>query len=490
MCPRIPLFVLAISLLGCVTSALAQEPAKPNILWIVSDDLGAELGCYGDPLVKTPNLDKLAAEGLRFERAYSSSPVCSASRSAIITGMYQTSIGAHHHRTMKLEPLPNGVKTVPQLLAEEAGYRTLNIKGMGANGKLDFNFEFDEEQWLPSAEPEALAEEGEPFFAQVNFFEPHRKFVEVEDGVDPNEVELPPYYPDYEIVREDWARYLDSVEVADEKTGALLDFLEKEGLAENTVVFFFGDHGRPHLRGKQWLYEGGIHTPLIVRWPGKIQPGEVRDDLTSLIDVAATTLNIAGVELPEGLEGQPFLGPNLPEPREFVFAARDRCGDAPDRVRAVITKRYKYIRNYIPELPYYNTSRYKSMGYPVLALMKDMAKEGTLTPDQARFFADDRPAEELYDLQADPHEIKNLAANPEYEGVLTQMQGAMDSWVVETGDMGANPEPLELRQAAEASSYKAFTRRGWEPDEWDEKVIEIRKELGIDVSDIHKDSDK
>lgn len=471
---------LLLAVLALLTSlATAQE--HPNIIWIVADDLGPELGCYGDTVVRTPRLDQLAAEGLRFTQAFSTSPVCSASRSAFITGMYQTSIGAHHHRTMKLEPLPEGVKSVPQRLQEEAGYRTLNIKGgLGANGKLDFNFEFDADQWMPTAKPEAMTEGDAPFFAQFNFHEPHRKFVDQEDGVDPTAVQLPPYYPDHPITREDWAQYLDSVEVADAKTGAVLDWLEEQGLAETTVVFFFGDHGRPHLRGKQWLYEGGIHVPLLVRWPGQIEAGKVSEDLTSLIDVAATSLHLAGLALPDSLEGQPFLGSDLPAPRDHIIAARDRCGDAPDRIRAVRTDRFKYIRNYIPELPYYNTSRYKSMGYPVLQLMKDLQKEGKLTPPQALFFADSRPEEELYDLENDPHEIHNLAKDPEYATKLAELRQIEQNWVETSGDQGAIPEPRELWEAANASSRKSFERRGFQPDEWDEKVQEIRKELGIE----------
>ncbi len=470
---------LLFTALALLTSAASAQD-RPNILWIVADDLGPELGCYGDTVVRTPRLDQLAAEGLRFTQAFSTSPVCSASRSAFITGMYQTSIGAHHHRTMKLEPLPEGVKSVPQRLQEEAGYRTLNIKGLGANGKLDFNFEFDADQWMPTAKPEAMTEGDAPFFAQLNFHEPHRKFVDQEDGIDPAAVQIPPYYPGHPITREDWAQYLDSVEVADAKTGAVLDWLKEQGLAENTVVFFFGDHGRPHVRGKQWLYEGGIRVPLIVRWPGQIEGGKVSEDLTSLIDVAATSLHLAGLALPKSLEGQPFLGPDLPASRDHIIAARDRCGDAPDRIRAVRTDRFKYIRNYIPELPYYNTSRYKSMGYPVLQLMKDLQKEGKLTPAQALFFADSRPEEELYDLENDPHEIHNLAKDPEYATKLAELRQIEQNWVETSGDQGAIPEPRELWDAANASSRKSFERRGFVPDEWDETVQEIRKELGIE----------
>ncbi len=422
----------AVLCLGAAGAIGADDP-RPNILWIIGEDLSPELGCYGDKLVRSPNLDRFASEGVRFTEAFTTAPVCSASRSGFMTGMYQTSIGAHNHRSHRRDGyrLPEGVHVITHYF-RQAGYFTANIRtaapGVKGTGKTDFNFNvekpFDGTDWNQRGP-------GQPFFAQVNFPETHRNFKRAkENPVDPDKVKLPPYYPDHPIAREDWALYLDTVNYLDTKVGAVLKRLDDEGLAENTIVAFFGDHGRAHMRGKQWLYDGGIRVPLIVRFPKKFrtqrcrEPGRVCNCLASAIDISASSLAWAGIAIPPKMEGRPLLSAGGKK-REFIVAARDRCDETADRIRCVRTKRYKYIRNFHPERPYTQQNRYKERQYPVLQLLKDLHAEGKLTPEQELFMAPRRPAEELYDLQADPHEVKNLANSPEHQAVLKDMRAKL-----------------------------------------------------------------
>ena len=450
--------------------AASGEKRPPNIVWLISDDLCPDLGCYGNDLVNTPHLDRLAAEGARYTNAFTCAAVCSPSRSAWMTGMYQTSIGCHNHRTIGKQPLPGGVQPFTQYL-QGAGYVTIAVKGMGARMKTDFNFA--ETGVFQTSNPYKMSPH-RPFFAYANFREPHRPFVKTKNGVDPGKVELPPYYPDHPDARQDWAAYLDSINLLDKNVGIFLNILKDLGVMDNTVIFFVGDNGRPHLRGKQWLYDGGIHVPLIVRWPGTIEPGTVCDDLVSSIDLTATTLAAAGVEPPEYMQGQVFVGPGA-QTRDYIAAARDRCDEAFDRIRCIRDKRYKYIRNFYPEIPYWQTSRYKDKNYPMLDLMKQLHAEGKLTPAQERFFAPEKPAEELYDLSADPHEIHNLADSPEHKSTLESMRARLNQWIEETGDQGQTPEPKENWEAIMQDRREKYP--DYEPDEWDKRYDGIRKKL-------------
>jgi N-sulfoglucosamine sulfohydrolase len=272
--------------------------------------------------------------------------------------------------------------------------------------------------------------------------------------------------------------------VLDKKVGQVLKRLDDDGLAENTIVFFFGDNGRPHVRGKQFLYEGGIHVPLIVRWPGRIKPGTVVDDLVSAIDFGPTCMSLASIEPPPSMQGQVFLGPER-KAREFIVAARDRCDETYDRIRCVRTKRFKYIRNFFPNLPYTQTNLYKIRQYPVLTLMQVLYAEGKLTPEQGRFMAAYRPAEELYDLANDPHELNNLAGDPERQSVLKQMRGTLERWIEETGDRGEIPE--DPRIAAEEflkrhvpGQSRVMRSRGLSPDATPKEYLEYwKRQLGV-----------
>ncbi|MCS6952487.1 MAG: sulfatase [Bryobacterales bacterium] len=425
----------------------AQSPSRPNILWLIAEDLSPDLACYGCAAVHTPNLDRLAAEGVRFTRAFVTGPVCSPSRSAIATGMYQTTIGAHHHRSHRDDGyrLPPPVEPFTWYL-RRAGYYTANViaaaPGVRGTGKTDFNFQvenfFDGDDW-------SARRRGQPFYAQVNFSETHRAFRRCpERPVDPGRVELPPYYPDHPSVRKDFAMYLETLQNLDAKIGKVLARLEAEGLAEDTIVFFFSDHGRPMPRGKQFLYDEGIHIPLLVRIPEKylpkgVTPGMVCEDLISGIDITASTLKLAGVEPPSHMEGRifPWLGGT---PRQFIVAARDRCDETPDRIRCVRTRRYKYIRNFFPERPYTQPNVYKDVNYPTLAVMRQLQEEGKLTGPAAAFLAGRRPLEELYDLDSDPHETRNLAHEAAHRRTLERLRAILDDWIRETGDRGQDPE--------------------------------------------------
>ena len=439
---------------------------RPNILWITCEDMSPDLGCYGDNLVHTPNIDRLASQGIRFTHTFTTAPVCSASRSAFWTGMYQTSIGAHNHRSHRDDgyTLPDGVDLLPHYF-RQAGYFTAAVREITTevrgNCKTDFNFKveqpFDGTHWNQR-------QEGQPFFAYVNFQEAHRGRAwidarKLERRIDPHKVTLPPYYVDHPVVRDDWANYLDSINLLDIKVGAVLDQLEADGLADNTIVIFFSDHGRCLFRGKQFLWDAGIHVPLIVRWPGKFNPGQVDDRMVSAIDITATSLKLAGIEPPPQMEGRVFLGPDPDPAREYIVAARDRCDETVDRIRAVRTRRYKYIRNYYPERSSSQLNRYKESQYPPLPLMRKMNDEGQLSKAQSLFFTPTRPREELYDLEADPYEVHNLANSRKHRKIRKKLEQHLDNWIEETGDQGAIPEPQDIIDAVEAMQNQKYKGR-------------------------------
>jgi N-sulfoglucosamine sulfohydrolase len=428
--------------------------SKPNILWILGDDLGPQLGCYGHSLVHTPHADRLAAEGAQFTHCFTTAPVCSPARSAWNTGVYQTTIGAHNHRSHRKDDyaLPEGVRLVSQRL-RDAGYFTANITevvpGMRVSGKTDFNFQvqkaFDGTHWKQRAK-------GQPFYAQLNFTAPHkgplwalaRKQAKL---VDPAKVELPPYYPDHPVVRDEVANYLDAVNYWDTQVGATLTALEADGLLENTVIFVFGDNGRCLLRGKQWLYDAGTHVPLLVRWPDRVKPGTVRRDPVISLDITATTLEIAGVPKPRLFHGQGLF--SGAQPRQHVFTARDRCDMTVDRIRAVRDSRYKLIRNFMPDKPYTQFNQYITTSYPTQQVIKDLHAAGKLNAVQAQWMAPRKPEVELYDHQSDPHEVRNLADEPRHRKTRQRLTALLDQWIIETNDQGRTPESRETIEREE-----------------------------------------
>ncbi len=437
-------------MLACVSLALAPMPgaaaevARPNILWIIAEDACKDFGCYGVEAARTPNIDRLASESCLYLNAFATGPVCSASRSAFMTGLYQTRIGAQNHRSHRTREFtrPAGVRLITERL-REAGYFTANVRvlppalGFSGAGKTDWNF-FDDGKAFDSAKWEGLKSH-QPFYAQVNLHETHRPYYRAaKNPTDPVKVKLPPYLADDPIIRADWAAYLDEVTVLDEKVGALLHLLDSEGLRDNTVVFFFSDHGREDFRGKYFPSEQGFEVPLLVRWPTWFKPGSTSDALVSLLDVHAASLSLAGVKTP-GLDGAPFFGDDAKK-REYIYGARDRIDDTPDRVRTVRDARFKFVRNYEPQRPYLQRMAYAEVTNPSYNRMRQLFAEGKLTPDQSKFMASNRPTEELYDLQNDPFELHNLADDPAHLVTLDRLRLKLEAWIADTNDQGAIPE--------------------------------------------------
>jgi arylsulfatase A-like enzyme len=366
-----------------------------------------------------------------------------------MTGLYQTSIGVQNHRSHREDgyQLPKGVHLITDYL-REAGYFTANLRKAGdprwGSGKNDFNFQadkpFDGTHWNQRAP-------GQPFYAQVSFNEPkpgdwadNATLLSPEQRVNPADLELPPYWPDHPIVRKAFGNYLDALARLDGRVGFILDQLEADGLTDNTIIIFFADHGRAMVRCKQWLYDGGIHIPLIIRFPDGRQAGTVRTELVSAIDITATTLRLAGIKPPANLEGRVFLGDERDPPREYVVAARDRCDETVDRIRCVRTKRFKYIRNFMPQRPYTQLNRYVEQKFATMSVLRQLHSAGKLTPEQALFMAPRRPEEELYDLQSDPYEVHNLSSSSQHSARLRQMRAILDEWIARTGDQGAIAE--------------------------------------------------
>jgi arylsulfatase A-like enzyme len=437
-----------------ICSPAARGAERPNVLWLIAEDFGNDLGCCGRKEVSTPHLDRLASEGVRFSRFYTTAPVCSPSRSAFMTGMYQTTIGAHHHRSHRDDgfALPPGVRLLTGWF-QDAGYFTANVRhlpaalGFRGTAKTDWNFTppkrpFDSDRW-------ADLKSHQPFYAQVNFQETHRPF-QAPRHADPAKVEVPPYEPDHPITRADRAAYLDAATELDRKVGLVLEQLERDGLADSTIVVFFGDNGQAHVRGKQFCYEEGLNVPLIIRWPRKFPAprgfaaGSVDDRLLMAIDLAPTMLAACGIAVPESMQGRVFLGDRAGPPREYVFAARDRCDETPFRFRTVRDARYRYIRNFTPARPFLQANRYKETAYPVWNLLKELHAAGKLTPAQERLCLPTMPEEELYDLEADPHEIHNLAGRAKHRATQARLRRVLDDWIEATKDQGRMPEPPEL----------------------------------------------
>ncbi len=424
---------------------------KRNVLWIYLEDVSGWFSCYGDQVIKTPHLDALALSGIRFDRFYTPAGVCSATRSAVITGMMQTSIGAHHHRSCRssfrrqsLGPdydrnvLPESVVPLP-VLFRQAGYYTFNEGG----GKDDFNFEWDPDAFYDHRDgawnfkgAENGSEwsgrrEGQPFFDQIQV-SGGKSGKRVTKVVDRDTVPVPPYYPDIPLVREEIAHHYDCLLYTDAMVGEIVAALKRDGLYENTVIFLFSDHGYKLHRHKQYLYEGGIRMPCMVAGPD-IPARKVRSDLVSGIDLAPASLAVAGLPIPGNMEGVDFLKKDR-EPRAYLVAARDRCDFTYERIRTVVTPRFKYLKNYLTDRPFMNPS-YKDP-WPVSQEMRRMMAAGEMNETQLLFFGDEKPAEELYDLANDPHEIRNLARDPKFQKVLAQHRDLLSGWIEETEDQG------------------------------------------------------
>lgn len=461
----IPILSVLLPFFAVGVSGFAAE--RPNIVWVVIEDMSPHFRCYGERTIATPNIDRLATEGVKFTRAYVTAPVCSTCRSALVTGMYQTTIGAHQHRSGRGElkiHLPPNVRLIPEYF-RDAGYWTANLaspEGGKRLGKTDYNFEWDRRAYDGGDWSGRAA--GQPFFAQVQLHGGKyrsgagwRKRVKETLGsvTSPEDVTLPPYYPDDPVILQDWADYLDTVRWTDHEVGQLMERLQREGVLDNTYVFLITDHGISHARGKQFCYEEGVHIPLIVRGPG-LKAGTVRDDLVLQIDMAATSLALADIAIPEYLQSVDLFAKDY-RPREYVVVARDRCDETVDRIRGVVSRRFEYIRNFYPERPYLQPNAYKD-GKEILVRLRELHAAGKLDQNQLLVFAETRPVEELYDLERDPFELHNLAGDPFYGDVLRRHRGYLEEWIVETDDRGAAPEGA-MYDSDMAVYLKAIVRR-------------------------------
>lgn len=459
-------------------TARAADTKRPNILWLSTEDISPHLGCYGDDLAITPTLDALAASGIRYERAYTTAPVCAPNRSCVITGMYSHSLGTQHMRSggegvakRSVKPsIPGDIPTLPELLGD-AGYYCTN------NAKQDYNFVPRKGMWNESSTEAHWRNrdaDDQPFFAVFNFKGSHEGTVRAskadhekniarltpDQRQDPDKMVPPPFHPDTPIVRENWATYRENITALDYWVQDFLEQLKEDGLADNTIVIFWSDHGAGMPRMKRWCYQSGTHVPVMVhipealREPGQGAPGTVEMDLISSVDLAPTTLALAGLAVPANMQGQPFLGPKPARARELVYGGRDRMDERYEVIRFVRDARYTYIRNYMPYKPYdqfMNTAE-KS---PIKHELHRLAREGKLGPAMDWVTRKTKPAEEFYDLEKDPHEINNVADDPAYAKELARHRAAHDEWTQEIGDVGLLPEhELDLLGKQYGSRYE------------------------------------
>ena len=450
------LFVCSFCLLyACNQSPQKKEP--PNILWIYLEDTSPLLGCYGTALIPTPNIDKLANQGILYTNAIMPAPVCSPSRSSIITGMMSTTLGLHNHHSSRTEAaaihLPDSIKTLPELF-QQGGYFTFN------NGKDDYNFHYDRKDlysqpykmhplYGKSGEhlPLATLKDKTPFFGQIQLKGGKEIFAKtfkekVKSPVDRASIKLPPYLPNHPAIIEEYANHLDAIQITDERVGNIIEELKANNLLNNTVIFFFSDHGMRLTRHKQFLYEGGLHVPLIIsdfRKKPVLAAGTSNDILVSGLDLGPSVLGLANLPIPSFMEGQNIFDKGL-RSREFVISTRDRCDFTIDRIRSVRTKDFKYIRNFMTDRPYTQTTYMDVDKVPFVQVTKTLAENNQLTPAQNLFFAQIRPKEELYNLKEDPYELINLAENPIYKTTLTKHAEILNNWIKITDDKGQYPE--------------------------------------------------
>ncbi|MFI3321186.1 MAG: sulfatase [Rikenellaceae bacterium] len=471
---------------GCSTAPKEKTPI--NILWLFGEDISPWMPAYGDNTVKTPNLDFLIDNGVLFTNCYASCSVSSPTRSSLVTGMMQTTIGAHNHRTARTDKLiynlPEGIKVLPELLKEK-GYHTF------CTGKDDFNWHYNwHDYWTGTYEWAGFYDkcgvgswndrkEGQPFFGEIELYggKNHGK---VDNPVNPDDVEVPPYYPDCENIRNQRATHYNQIQLTDIEIGAAIEEMKKDGVYENTIIVFLSDNGYQMMRDKQFLYDSGIKMPLVISCPGNpqllkdlgIEIGSTRDDLVSLMDLNATTLSLAGVDIPDYMEAKDVFADDFH--RDYIVAARDRCDYTIDRIRAIRTKEFKYIRNFMTDRPLLQPQyRDKQAWY------KDLIKiheEGKIKFSDD-WMSDVRPAEELYDIVNDPHEINNLAKDPAYTASLAQMRGYLESWIEETDDKGQYPETQKALEIV----YQRWGDRCVNP-EYDE----VKKYMKVDTTDVDR----
>ncbi len=445
-----------LSLLILSTAALAAD--KPNILWLTAEDHGPHLGCYGDKFATTPNIDALAKRGMIYTRAWSCAPVCAPARTCIISGRWAPSNGAEHMRSEV--PMPAGHKMYPQLM-REAGYFCTN------NAKEDYNLSKPEDVWNDSSKKGHWNKraDGQPFFAIFNHEDSHESRIRAKPHTlvhDMAGVTVPPYQPDTPEVRHDWAQYYDNLTTVDGRVAGRLKEIEEAGLAEETIVFYYADHGPGMPRSKRWPYNSGLHVPLIVFFPEKwkhlapkgYSAGGKSDELVSFIDLAPTLLSMAGVPVPDYLQGRAFAGAHVKPAPQFVHGFRGRMDERYDMVRSVTDGRHVYIRHYMPHLPYGQYLNYMFQ-QATTRVWHDLFVAGKTSEVQSRFWKE-KPSEELYDLQSDPWEIENLATSTAHVDVLAKLRAAHTDWMIQSRDLGFIPEAERLAKADGKSPRDVF----------------------------------
>ena len=470
--------------------ARRPEPASqsPNILWITCEDTSPYLGAYGDPNAITPNLDRLAGESILYENAFTPAPVCAPNRSCLITGLYATTLGTQHLRSTV--EIPRQIQPFPKLL-RAAGYYCSN------NHKEDYNFD-DPTIWDESS-PNAHwrnRSPGQPFFSVFNFTSTHqgqingsdeefeakyRSKLSPDERHDPDKLLLPPYYPDTPMVRKIWARYYDLITFMDKQVGDLLRQLYEDALENNTIVFFFSDHGMGLPRFKRTLYDSGLHVPLFVRLPAPHQhlaplaPGARTDRLVSFVDFAPTVLRLAGQRVPDHMQGEPFLGKEPAPPRDYIYGAASRVDEAYEKSRCVRDKRYKYIRNFHPHLPYIQASDYCDQA-EIMQELRRIAARGDMIGPQQFWWEPTKPVEELYDTQADPHEVRNLADSEAHQEILVSMRNRLFAWMRRTRDTGFLPEAEMYIRAGDSTIYEMAQ----DPQRYPlDRVLEVAELVGM-----------
>lgn len=449
---------LSIVGLGLLSSVgFCEQAERPNILWITCEDMGPHLGCYGDTFADTPNLDQLAAKGTIYTRVWSTAPVCAPARTAIVSGMYPSTTGSEHMRSL-VRTAP-GLKFYPQFL-REIGYYCTN------NSKEDYNLEKPGQVWDESSNKAHWKNRrpGQPFFAIFNFTVTHESQVRRRPHQwvhDPAKVRVPAYHPDTIEVRQDWAQYYDNITTMDRMAGEKLREIEEAGLADDTIVFFYGDHGPGMPRCKRCPCNSGLQVGLIVYIPPKYQhlappdyrPGGRSSRLVAFVDLAPTLLSLVGIKPPAYMQGKPFLGVYAAEPSRYLFGLRGRMDERYDLARSVTDGRFVYVRNYMPHLPWGQHVEYM-FETPTTRVWKELFDQGKLTPQQAYFWQAPKATEELYDLATDPDEVQNLAKDPAYQSKLTELRNVLREHLLETRDLGFLPEDEIYSRAGEKTPYE------------------------------------
>lgn len=436
---------LFVSALLALSQILGHTADRPNILWITSEDNGPHLGCYGDNYAISPNIDALAAKGMKFKRAWSCAPVCAPARTTIISGMFPPSTGAEHMRSMV--PMPAGTRMYPEFL-RELGYYCTN------NSKEDYNLQKSKNVWDESSGKAHWKnrKDGQPFFAIFNHTISHesqiRNAINPADRIhDPAKARVPAYHPDTPEVRKDWAQYYDRITMMDKLVGENLKELAEAGLAEDTIIFYYGDHGSGMPRNKRWPSDSGLRVPFVVHFPEKwkhLAPSEYRaastsDRLISFVDLAPTMMSIVGLEPAKWMQGHAFAGKHQTKPQPFIYGFRGRMDERYDLVRSVTDGRYVYLRNYFPHLSQGQHVSYQ-FETPTTQVWRRLYDQGQLNEAQSLFWKAPKAHEELYDLESDPDEVKNLAGSPEHQSTLRKLRKAQEDLAGKIRDVGFLPE--------------------------------------------------